>query len=281
MAHLLNRDFSGLPSQIFGKISANGQVLLLNSAGILIGESASIDVGSFLASDMETTIEDFSQGNFTLTDHNQAQGGITNLGNIQTKGNSGIYIAGQFINNSGSILSSSGDIHLSTASEVIISTSDDGLLGVQLTKPLETEISPSGNLIYNSGDIVSFNGNIFLDLFYSDAIKANTVNNQGLVNAVAITEGNGKVFLTLSTSSELSERITEVDSIVADSQTDNTAPNSNTTIEIELTPPTKVSIDTIMPDCNADTGSNETDCSKYQAIKNYLSRLLLGGELPE
>jgi len=278
---VLNRDFSGLPSQIFGKINANGQVLLLNSAGILIGENASIDVGGFLASDMETTIEDFSQGNFTLTDHNQTQGGITNLGDIQTKGSSGIYIAGQFIDNSGSLLSSSGDIHLSTASEVIISTSDDGLLGVQLTQPLETEISPSGNLIYNSGDIVSFNGNIFLDLFYSDAIKANTVNNQGLVNAVAITEGNGKVFLTLTTSPELSERITEVDSIVADSQTDSTAPNSNTTIEIELTPPTKVSIDTIMPDCNADTGSNETDCSKYQAIKNYLSRLLLGGELPE
>jgi len=278
---VLNRDFSGLPSQIFGNINANGQILLLNSAGILIGESASIQVGSFLASDMETTIEDFSQGSFTLTDHNPAQGGITNLGNIQTKGNSGIYIAGQFIDNSGTLLSSNGDIHLATANEVIISTSDNGLLGVQLTQPLETEISPTGNLIYNSGDIVSFNGNIFLDLFYSDAIKANTVNNQGLVNAVAITEGNGKVFLTLSPSTELSDRITEIDNIVADAQTESSAPNSSTTIEIELAPPAKVSINTIMPDCNSDTGSNDTDCRKYQAIKNYLSRLLLGGELPE
>ena len=277
---VLNRDFSGLPSQIFGNINANGQVLLLNSAGILIGKSASINVGSFLASDMETTIEDFSLGSFTLTDQNQTQGGITNLGNIQTKGSSGIYIAGQFIDNSGSLLSSNGDVHLATAHEVIISTSDNGLLGVQLTLPLNTDISPSGNLIYNKGDIVSFNGNIYLDLFYSDSIKANTVNNQGLVNAIGISEDNGQVFLTLSPSSELSEEITELDSIIADSQT-SSDPNVSTTIEIELTPPEKVSIDTIMPDCKSDTSNDNTDCSKYRAIKNYLSRLLLGGELPE
>jgi len=280
-AMVLNRDFSGSPSQVFGSINANGQVLLLNSAGILFGETASINVGSFLASDMETTLIDFSQGNFTLIDNNKHQGGITNQGNIQTKGRNGIYITGQFIHNTGTLTSSNGNIHLTAADQVIISTSNTGLLGVQLTQPLESEISPAGDLIYNDGDIVAFNGNIFIDLFYSDTIKANTVNNLGLVNAVEITEGNGQLFLTSTTSSELSDRILEVDNIIAGTETNNT-PDSNTSIEIELTAPAKVSIDTIMPDCNADTSHNgATDCSKYQAIKNYLSRLLLGGELPE
>jgi len=277
-AIVLNRDFSGSPSQIFGNIEANGQVLLLNSAGIVMGESSSINVGSFLASDMETSIEDFAQGSFTLTDNHPNQGGITNLGNVQSKGSGGIYIAGQFIHNTGTLASSNGDIHLATADELIISTSESGLLGVQLTQALESEISPSGDLIFNSGDIISFNGNIYLDLFYSDAIKANTVNNQGLINAVAITEGNGKIFLSSSPSSELSDRITEVDNIVAGTETSDPVLSSNTAIEIELAPPVKVSIDTIMPDCNIDS---DTDCSKYQAIKNYLSRLLLSGELPD
>lgn len=277
---VLNKDFSGLPSEIFGNINANGQVLLLNSAGILIGESASINVGSFLASDLLTSTEDFSLGNFTLRDQNPSQGGITNHGTIQTKGRSGIFIAGQFIDNNGSLLSSNGDIHLSTASEVIVSTSEDGLLGVQLTEALKTEISPSGNLIYNDGDIVATNGNIYLDLFYSDSIKANTVNNDGIINAIKITEGNGKVFLSSSIATKTTENTTELNGVISESQSD---PDVNTSLEIELTPPARVSIDTIMPDCKPGISSEESDvdCSKYQAIKNYLSRLLLGGELPE
>ena len=282
---VLNRDFSGSPSQLFGSINANGQVLLLNSAGILIGETASINVGSFLASDMETTIDDFSQGDFTLLDNNISEGGITNLGTINSTGNSGVYITGQFISNSGAISSSNGDIHLATAHEMIVSTGDNGLIGVQLTQPLTSDISPTGDLIYNNGDIVSINGNIYLDLYYSDTIKANTVNNEGLINAIGITEGNGEIFLTSTSASipvELPEPpIQPIDTgIKASTLTNNIVADSNSTIDITLESQPKVSINTIMPDCDTSTNS-DVHCNKYKAIKHYLGRLLLGGELPE
>jgi len=278
----LNRDFSGSPSQLFGSINANGQVLLLNSAGILIGETASINVGSFLASDLETSIEDFSQGNFTLSDNNQTQGGIINLGDVQSTGGSGIYIAGQFIRNSGTLSSSNGHIHLATANEIIVSAGDDGLLGIQLTQPLVSDISPSGDLIYNNGDIVSFNGNIYLDLYYSDTIKANTVNNEGIINAIGITEGNGQIFLTSNSASIPPESATEINNLISSGLTNNTVANSGTSIEIALETQPKVSINTIMPDCSTKkSADDDTECSKYQAIKRYLSRLLLGGELPD
>jgi len=276
---VLNRDFSGSPSQLFGSINANGQVLILNSAGILIGETASINVGSFLASDMETTIEDFSQGDFTLLDNNTSEGGITNLGTINSTGNGGVYITGQFISNSGAISSSNGDIHLATANEMIVSTGDNGLIGVQLTQPLTSDISPSGDLIYNNGDIVSINGNIYLDLYYSDTIKANTVNNGGLINAIGITEGNGEIFLT-ATPEVITPIPNDINLIPGAIDNNIIIIDSGLAIDITLEAQPAVSIDSIMPECDTSTNSDE-DCNKYKAIKQYLSRLLLGGELPE
>src|SRR5690606_13763187 len=55
----LNRDFSGVPSELFGSLSANGQVFLLNTAGVLIGAGASVNVGGLLVSDMAVTNANF------------------------------------------------------------------------------------------------------------------------------------------------------------------------------------------------------------------------------
>ena len=48
----LNRILDVNPSQIFGNINANGQVILLNTNGILFGESASLNVGGLIATSL-------------------------------------------------------------------------------------------------------------------------------------------------------------------------------------------------------------------------------------
>lgn len=282
-AIVLNRDMSGNASNILGNINANGQVFILNSAGILIGENASIQASSFLASDLEMNIEDFAEDEIHLSDLQPNSGGITNLGRISTHGQNGIFIAGQFIRNTGQLISSNADIHTLAADQVILSLAD-GQLAVQLTQAIEADISNDGNLIYNEGDILALNGNIYIDLFYSDAIKANTVNNQGIIQAVAISEDNGQVFLTAQSKSSANND-NSLNNLVADALPDETAVN---TLDIPLLDKPKVSMNSIMPDCANDSASvsntkndSGTDCSKYLAIKRYLGRLLLGGELPQ
>ncbi|MGH7197789.1 MAG: filamentous hemagglutinin N-terminal domain-containing protein, partial [Candidatus Omnitrophota bacterium] len=49
----LFRDFTGDASQIFGSLNANGQLFLINTNGILFGESASVNVGGLVASTLD------------------------------------------------------------------------------------------------------------------------------------------------------------------------------------------------------------------------------------
>ncbi|MFE8072492.1 FG-GAP-like repeat-containing protein [Marinobacteraceae bacterium S3BR75-40.1] len=270
----LNVDFSGSASQLLGTLNANGQVLLLNRSGILIGDGASINTSAFLASDLSVSPDDFASGDFTLTDNAPKTGGIVNRGQINTTGPSGIYVLGQFFDNSGQLSASNGDIHVAIADKLVVTTDASGLLGVQLTEPLQSDISPTSSLIANKGSIVAFDGNIYLDLIYSDVLKAQAVNNQGMVNAVGITQNNGRVVLTaqpVATGSTL-------DTVASESLVE--APPEQNTLTFELDNQAKPSLDAIMPSC--ENGAIQVaDCRKYTAIKRYLGRLLLGGSLPD
>jgi trimeric autotransporter adhesin len=55
-AVLLNRVTGGQPSSIFGQLSANGQVFLLNPQGIYFAPGAQLDVGGLLASTLSGAI---------------------------------------------------------------------------------------------------------------------------------------------------------------------------------------------------------------------------------
>jgi len=46
----LNRVSSNDPSYIFGSLRANGQVILINPSGVIFGQGARFDAGSFVAS---------------------------------------------------------------------------------------------------------------------------------------------------------------------------------------------------------------------------------------
>ncbi|HEX5952415.1 MAG TPA: filamentous hemagglutinin N-terminal domain-containing protein, partial [Rhodanobacteraceae bacterium] len=51
----LNRILDQNPSQIFGKISSNGQIFLINTHGIIFGSTAQLNVGGLVASTLDLT----------------------------------------------------------------------------------------------------------------------------------------------------------------------------------------------------------------------------------
>ena len=58
----LNRVMSADPSQIFGRITANGQVVLSNPAGVYFGKDSRVDVGGLMATTHGISDADFMAG---------------------------------------------------------------------------------------------------------------------------------------------------------------------------------------------------------------------------
>jgi len=66
----LNRIYDQRPSQIYGKLIADGQIFLINQNGILFGKDSQINVGALFASTMNIRNNDFLNGTLRFTAEN-------------------------------------------------------------------------------------------------------------------------------------------------------------------------------------------------------------------
>jgi len=78
-AAVLNRVLDANPSQIYGRITAPGQVFFTNPSGMYFAPSASVDVGSFTATTHGIGTADFMAGHYRFT-REGATGAIVNEG---------------------------------------------------------------------------------------------------------------------------------------------------------------------------------------------------------
>jgi len=75
----LNRVIGGNPSSIYGQLQANGQIFLINPAGVLVGASGQIDTAGLVASTLDLSNESFlSNARLTLSGDSEAS--VQNLG---------------------------------------------------------------------------------------------------------------------------------------------------------------------------------------------------------
>jgi len=69
-------------SQIFGSLSANGQIILVNGAGIYFGPTASVNVGGIIATTSDISNSNFLNGKMVFDKPSTQGGSITNAGSI-------------------------------------------------------------------------------------------------------------------------------------------------------------------------------------------------------
>ncbi len=109
----LNRVIESYPSRLMGNLEANGQLLLINPHGILVGKEARIDMGSFIASTLD--IKSFD-AEFTFEGSSDTS--VINLGEIHALEGNVILIGGR-VTNEGSIIAKNGLAGLVSGSEVL------------------------------------------------------------------------------------------------------------------------------------------------------------------
>ena len=78
---VLNRVMSGNPSELFGRLEANGRIYLINPNGLVVGKDAVIDTAHFLSSTLDCADEAFLN-NQELLFSGSSSAVILNLGVI-------------------------------------------------------------------------------------------------------------------------------------------------------------------------------------------------------
>lgn len=185
-ALILNRVIGADPSQIFGQMRANGQVMLINPNGILFGASAQINVGALMASTQSISNEDFLAGRFKLSAGNQA---VRNAGSITAAEGGFVLLAGAEVENTGTITANAGAVALAAGKDLSVTVGQTGLLKVKV------ETAAAQAAINNTGVIIADGGQILLTANQAAPLAAVAINQSGVVRANTLNQKQGEVWI--------------------------------------------------------------------------------------
>jgi len=124
----LNRVVGADPSLIYGTLTANGRLILINPNGLTVGPSGVINANSFIASTADIANENFLAGKFTFDIPGQANARIVNEGTV-TAAEAGIaaFVA-PAVKNTGLISAKLGTVTLGAATKFTLDFYGDGLV---------------------------------------------------------------------------------------------------------------------------------------------------------
>lgn len=185
----LNRVLGPDASSIFGALSANGQVFLLNPNGVLFGPGAQVSVGGLVATTLNLSDADFLAGNMRFTASTPAgTATVVNQGSINADGGYVVLIASQVLNQ-GVIGVAGGSVALAAGAQVTLAFSGLALTG------LVVDVGAVAARVDNKGSITVDGGQALLYAKAADQLIQSVVNNEGLIRAGTLSNVGGKIRL--------------------------------------------------------------------------------------
>ena len=182
----LFKDVGGSRSQIYGGLTANGQIFISNQNGVLFGSTARVEVGSLFATNLSINETDFMEGRYNWY-NDGATGTVTNQGTIITPSGYTV-LAGPQVRNDGVIIARTGTVVLAAGDRVALDLIGDGLISVSVD---QAALNASA---INTGTINADGGTVMLTARSANALL-DTVVNSGVIRATSLIERNGEIVL--------------------------------------------------------------------------------------
>ncbi|MFA4968119.1 MAG: filamentous hemagglutinin N-terminal domain-containing protein [Sulfuritalea sp.] len=169
------------PTVIYGTLSSNGRVWLVNPAGIFVGPGGRVDVAAFVAIAGSVTNGDFLANRLRF-DAGMGAGNVVNQGQITTPLGGSVYLIGSNVTNEGIITTPQGETILAAGSKIELIDS--------ATPGVKVEITGAEGNATNLGTITAEAGRI--------GIAGVIVRNSGQLNASSVVSEGGRIFLKAS-----------------------------------------------------------------------------------
>ncbi|MDY4297221.1 MULTISPECIES: MBG domain-containing protein [unclassified Xanthomonas] len=185
-------DASRGASVIDGSLRANGNVFLINSAGILFGNHAQVNVGGLVASSLGLAGDDDNGYLLGRGDHGAAS--VVNQGSIRAGNGGSVNLVGNHVANRGSISADGGAIRLLSADQVKVTMDAAGAIGMQMVAAASQSMDGAAAAVENSGTLRANGGQILLQAG-STGLSQLLVNNTGALEATGIDTSGGSVRL--------------------------------------------------------------------------------------
>jgi filamentous hemagglutinin family protein len=175
------------PSQIWGNLNANGVVVLMNQSGFFFGPGSVVNAAGFVAT-TATTLPQFDLGGSWQFNGPPPAASIVNYGEIKVNSGGSAFLIAEKVENHGTLMAPDGTLGLYAGKEVLMSERPDGRgLSVQVRLP-EGSVDNQGKLVADAGSIL---------------VHAQTVNQNGLLQANSVRQQNGVIELVASDSVDL------------------------------------------------------------------------------
>lgn len=184
---LLNRVVGSNPSEIFGQLTANGQVILVNPNGVFFRPGSSVDVGGLTASTLNIANEDFLRGQLRFA--GDSQNPVVNAGSL-TAQNGYVNLLAKEVVNEGIIAAQTGSVNLAAGSGMSLDYNGDGKMTVAVTDGAYQSAVTNKKLIQADGGLVVMTAS------GKDALMDSAINNSGMIQANTLGEATGQISLT-------------------------------------------------------------------------------------
>ena len=184
----VNRVNDGNPSHILGKLSANGNLVLINRSGIMFGQDAVVDVNSLVATTSDISNDDVMNGNMNF--HGTGGTGSVINNGIITAAEAGLVgLVAPTVENNGIINARLGKVQLASGDAFTLDLYGDGLMNIAASPDM------TAGMVKNNGAVNADGGVIEM----TAAAGANLVNSlidiAGELKAPSVGIKNGKIII--------------------------------------------------------------------------------------
>lgn len=189
------------PSSIFGSLSANGRVFLVNPEGFIFGPSARINTAAFLATTHDIKNEDFLAGRYDFNISGNPRASIINQGTISVADTGIAALVAPGVRNDGIITARVGKVSLASANAFSLDLYGDNLINFALNDEIASQVidvatgKPMTSLVENRGKLSAHGGTVAMTAVTARALVDSVINNSGVVEANSVGVKNGRIVL--------------------------------------------------------------------------------------
>ncbi len=188
-ATTLNRVKGSDPSKIMGKLTANGNVVLVNPNGVLFGKSAKVDVNGLIATTSDIGNDDFMAGRMRFAKPGAPDSSVVNEGTITAKEAGLVGLVAPNVINRGVIEAKLGRVELASGDRMTVDLYGDGLYEVSVSDEVKSQ------LVANSGSIRADGGTIAITAVAGKKIVNSLIAIEGELRAPSVKEKDGKIII--------------------------------------------------------------------------------------